>query len=86
MIGSELFQGDIQLTDDQQQILNGNDGHAFNVLKTSLWPHVIPYELSPEIGKKSFTEAKLQHKKTTSYICLGPTSNSALRSFQSVRR
>jgi len=48
--GEHLFQGDITLTKEQQMLLDENSSHTFGAMKTSLWPYVIPYELSPEIA------------------------------------
>ena len=54
--GKDLFQGDIILTKEQQMLLDENSGHTYGAMKTSLWPKVIPYELSPEIGKILLTK------------------------------
>ena len=52
-LADDLYEGDIKLTKEQQDILQGKDGgNAFNVIKTSIWPLTIPYDLAPEIGKK----------------------------------
>ena len=52
--GTGLFQGDIQLTMEQEQLLSGNGGRKFSAMKTSLWPQVIPYDLSAELGMSTF--------------------------------
>ena len=58
--GEHLFQGDITLTKEQQMLLDENSSHTFGAMKTSLWPYVIPYELSPEIGRILSTKPSMR--------------------------
>ncbi|XP_065064969.1 nematocyst expressed protein 6-like [Rhopilema esculentum] len=69
----DLYQGDIKLTKEQQDILQGKDGgNAFNVIKTSIWPLTIPYDLAPEIASEPKAVEAIQDAivEMEKYTCL----------------